>query len=239
MRGWIKLHRQFLEWEWYDDTNTKVLFLHILLKANHTDRRYRGSIINRGTFVTSLDILSQETGLSIRSVRTCLDRLETTGEVTSERTSKGTVIQVVSYDSYQEVTSETTDKRQANDKQTTTTKNVKKEKKSIGLPDLDESKLLLLTKWIEYRKQLKKPLTQYGVDTLAKKIQSKPLAESQWVINHTIENGWQGLFWDKYKPEEVRTIPKDVARTCLKVPAMMEKKLSEGFTREEIENFAL
>lgn len=239
MRGWIKLHRQFLEWEWYDDNNTKILFLHLLLKTNHKDRSYRGDIVKRGTLLTGLQLLSKETGLSVQQVRTSLGKLNSTNEITIKTSNKGTVIQVVKYDSYQEVTNEATTGQQTNNKQVTTNKKEKKEKKSIDLPDLDESKLLLLTKWVEYRKQLKKPLTQYGIDTLAKKIQSKPLVESQWVINHTIENGWQGLFWDKYKPEEVRTIPKDVARTCLKVPAMMEKKLSEGFTREEIENFAL
>lgn len=103
----------------------------------------------------------------------------------------------------------------------------------------DINKRGVLLSWIEYRKQLKKPLTPHGIKTLVNKLNAKPLREVKWVIEHSMENGWQGLFWDKYKPEDVRTIPKDVARTCLKVPAMMEKKLSEGFTREEIENFAL
>lgn len=31
---YVKISRKILEWEWYTDINTKVLFLHILLKAN-------------------------------------------------------------------------------------------------------------------------------------------------------------------------------------------------------------
>ncbi len=35
--GYIALHRQMLNWEWYKNTNTKVLFIHLLLKANYKD----------------------------------------------------------------------------------------------------------------------------------------------------------------------------------------------------------
>ena len=40
MSGWIKIHRQILEWEWYSDTNTFRVFLHLLLKANHKEKKY-------------------------------------------------------------------------------------------------------------------------------------------------------------------------------------------------------
>ena len=32
--GYIKLYRSLLDWEWYDDTVTKCLFLHLLLTVN-------------------------------------------------------------------------------------------------------------------------------------------------------------------------------------------------------------
>ena len=43
MEGWIKLHRQILDWEWYDDINVKVLFLHLLLTANYEDKKWQGT----------------------------------------------------------------------------------------------------------------------------------------------------------------------------------------------------
>ena len=46
--GWVKLHRQLLDWEWYTDINTKVVFLHCLIKANWEDKRWRGVVIKRG-----------------------------------------------------------------------------------------------------------------------------------------------------------------------------------------------
>lgn len=128
IQGWIKIHRQLLEWEWYDDINVTRLFLHILLKANHKSKNYKGELIQIGEHLTSREILSNETGLTIRQVRTALTKLKTTNEVTIKSSSQGTKIQVVNYEKYQVTTSEVTAKRPATDQQATTNKNVKNEK---------------------------------------------------------------------------------------------------------------
>lgn len=128
MSGWIKIHRQILEWEWYSDTNTFRVFLHLLLKANHKEKKYRGMDLKVGTIITSRDILAMETGLSVRQVRTSLDKLKTTNELTIKTSSQGTIIEVVNYAKYQLTTNETANERPSNDQQTTTNKNDKKEK---------------------------------------------------------------------------------------------------------------
>jgi hypothetical protein len=128
MSGWIKIHRQILEWEWYSDTNTFRVFLHLLLKANHKEKKYRGMDLKIGTIITSRDILALETGLSVRQIRTSLDKLKTTNELTIKTSSQGTVIEVVNYKKYQLTTNELTNERPLNDHQTTTNKNVKNEK---------------------------------------------------------------------------------------------------------------
>lgn len=139
--GWIKLHRQILNWEWYSDTNTFRLFLHLLLTANFKDQKYQGKLIKKGSLLTGRDKLSYETGLSVREVRTCLERLKSTNEIAIKSNSKGTEIQIVNYDKYQVETNETTNERPANDQQTTTIKEGKenkerKEKKNI--PDFSD-----------------------------------------------------------------------------------------------------
>jgi hypothetical protein len=133
MSGWIKLHRKILEWEWYSEPTTFRVFLHLMLKANHKDRRFKGIELIKGSVVTSRDILSIETGLSVRQVRTALDKLKSTNEVTIKTSSQGTIIQLVNYDKYQLETNETTNERPTSDQQTTTNKNVKKER-SIFIP---------------------------------------------------------------------------------------------------------
>lgn len=101
MNGWIKLHRKMTEWEWYTDTNTKALFLHLLLVANHEDVKYKGIVVKKGEHITGLEKLAKETGLTIRQVRTAINHLKTTHDVTCNVTSKGTVIRIVNWGKYQ------------------------------------------------------------------------------------------------------------------------------------------
>ena len=132
MSGWIKLHRSLIDWEWYTDHNTSRLFIHCLLRANHTDHEWRGIFIKRGSFYTSLNTLSSETGLSLRQIRTSFDKLILTGELTSSGMARGRMITIHEYDSYQDGDrlngSQMTGKRQADDRVATTNKNDKKEK---------------------------------------------------------------------------------------------------------------
>lgn len=135
--GWIKIHRTLLDWEWYSDVNTTRLFLHLLLTANHESKKYRGMVIERGQTTTSLGALAEQTNLSVRNVRTCLERLKTTGEVTIQTTSHYTLITICNYDSYQDEDNpndkpndkasdkQVTSNRQASDKQVTYNKNVR------------------------------------------------------------------------------------------------------------------
>lgn len=100
---YIKVFRRMLKWEWYTDTNTKVLFLHCLLKANWRDTKWRGRVVRRGEFITSLPSLSKETGLTVQEVRTALNHLKSTGELTDKTYSKFRVITINSYDEYQTI----------------------------------------------------------------------------------------------------------------------------------------
>jgi hypothetical protein len=129
--GWIKLHRQILEWEWYSDNNCFRLFLHLLLKANHKEKRFKGIELKVGSIVTSRDLLARETGLSSQQIRTALNKLISTNEITSETSSQGTIIQIVNYEKYQVPTNEITNEQPTNNQQSTTNNNVKKEKKFI------------------------------------------------------------------------------------------------------------
>ena len=124
MKGYIQIHRQILEWEWFDDHNTFRLFMYLLLKANHKQRKYKGTTIKAGELVTGLSVLSQQTGLSVQQIRTSIKRLKSTNEITSVSTSQGTKIQVVNYLKYQLLTNELTNQQQTNNKRTTTNNNV-------------------------------------------------------------------------------------------------------------------
>ena len=139
-QGWIKLHRKFIFWEWYDDLNTSRLFLHCLLKANHRQKKWRGLLINKGQFVTSLSKLSKETGLSLQQVRTSIKKLQSTHDLTYKPSSKYTVITVDNYNKYQGSQGDDntvnnikkTNKQHSSNKQVTTNNNDKNDKEYIG-----------------------------------------------------------------------------------------------------------
>ena len=99
--GYIKLYRSLLEWEWYDDTVTKCLFLHLLLTVNAYDEDWKGIVIKRGSRVSSYTKLSEELHFTIKQIRTGIQHLERTGEVARTAYPRFTVFTVTNYDAYQ------------------------------------------------------------------------------------------------------------------------------------------
>jgi hypothetical protein len=215
--GFIVLYRSLLDWEWYTDEKVSRLFIHCLLKANHADKKFRGNIIERGSFQTSYQMLSDETGLSVRSIRTSLNKLKTTGEVTIKTSTKNTVIVINNYDEYQSIDKQndkqTTNKRQTSDKQTTTNNNdnnvnnINKDIiKPLGVvldemidehtenPDLRKA----LREFVQYRNS--NPKTKISDLGLTKSINQLTkmfgdnTADKIQSIDNTIANGWKGLF---------------------------------------------
>jgi DnaD/phage-associated family protein len=143
--GYIKLHRQITEWEWYTDAVTYRVFMHLLLNAAYKPLKWRGLDIEPGQVVTGLDKLASELCVSVRAIRTAIKHLETTGEMTSKTTNKGSVITLVNWAKYQsgtDVSDKQNDKqsdntltrqRQDNDKTTTTIKEIKKVIREEGI----------------------------------------------------------------------------------------------------------
>lgn len=100
--GFISIDRKIVNWEWYKDTNTKALFLHLLFIANWKDGRFKGHEVPRGSVVTSIAHLSQDTGLSRKAVRTALKHLQITHEVAIKTTNKFSLITIEKYGFYQD-----------------------------------------------------------------------------------------------------------------------------------------
>ena len=129
MDGWIKLHRAMTEWEWYQDINTKVLFIHLLLKANTQDKFWKGALIERGQYVSSYTHLSSETGLTIAQVRRAVENLKSTGELAHLNCGRYGLFTIINYDKYQSNDSHSTALAQSNNRLSTTTKELKNKKK--------------------------------------------------------------------------------------------------------------
>ena len=105
-RGWIKIYRSLLDWEWFDDAETVKLFIYILLSANYEDKKWRGMMVERGQYVTSVGSLSEILGLSVKRVRIRLERLTKSGAITTSGANRFTIITICNYDTYQDAETE-------------------------------------------------------------------------------------------------------------------------------------
>ena len=148
-KGFVKLYRSMLTWEWYDDINVKILFLHLILTANYEDKKWRGKVIKRGQRVVSVKKLSEELGITVRQVRTAIEKLVMTNDLTNSKFAECNVLTLVNYDKYQAVTNEkanvgqTSDKRltnrgQTSDKSMTTTKEYKEREEYKEYKEIEE-----------------------------------------------------------------------------------------------------
>ena len=164
MNGYVLLHRKIVDWEWYTDVNTKTLFLHLILLANHKDKQWRGKTIKRGELVTSRGTLAEQTGLSVQQVRTSLKKLQSTNDITIKTTNKNTLIMVVKYDFYQSdkptkkeiSTNNQPTEQPSNNHQVTTNNNDNKNNKLYIVPIIDYLNTLADKKYTYKNKEFNK-----------------------------------------------------------------------------------
>ncbi len=218
--GKIYLHRKILGWEWYSDFNTCRLFIHMLLKANWKDGRFRGTTVPRGSFVSSISKLAEETGLTNDEVRTAISHLIETNEITKQSTNKYTVFTVVNYALYQDTAKQERkqdtsnvqsipqpfptieESNKGNKEIKEDAKASKKKMRMTYFPD-DEALDKAFADYVEMRKKIKKPMTDRAVMLAIKKLNELaaiPFSDSInnklaiQILNQSVMNSWQGLF---------------------------------------------
>lgn len=132
LQGWIKLHRNFLEWNWFESDNHLRLFLVLLLKANHKTTNWRKIKLGPGQLITGRKQLSLWSGLSQQSIRTVLNDFLESNFITIKTTNKFSIITIVDWNKYQnsenanqQTNQQTTNKQPTTNQQLTTSKNVK------------------------------------------------------------------------------------------------------------------
>ena len=99
--GFICLHRSILKWEWSDEPMMVYFWTYLLLNAAAKTHPHRGTIIERGQLVTSLQKLSERTTLSQRSIRTMLKRLLNAKQIAIQSDTHFSRITICKYDTYQ------------------------------------------------------------------------------------------------------------------------------------------
>jgi len=216
--GWIKLHRKFSDWEWFNISEMVHLFIYLMLNANHEDGEWRGVIVKRGQIVTGLNSLHQKTKISNQTLRTCLKRLEKTKEINIQSTNKYSIITICNYDNYQldqqttnnQTNKQLTSNQQTTNKQLTTNKkeknkendnNEKNNKEVFDFSFLEVEYKEAFETWIEYKKEKKQAYkTQKSLETCyynLKMISDFDPTKAKQIVFNSIANNWAGLFKPK------------------------------------------
>ena len=128
--GFIKIYRSMLQWEWHDDPITMATWMYCLMRANYDTQRWHGQIVEPGQFVTSLAHMAKDIGITVRQLRTALNHLKSTHELTQTSTKKATLITIEKWAMYQsagekatqQATQRATNNRHTSDTQATTIK---------------------------------------------------------------------------------------------------------------------
>ena len=75
-QDYINLTKAIGSFGWKDTPNMVYFWIRIIFMANTEDTDWHGMVIKRGSFVTTVSSLSEELRLSVKQVRTCIERLK-------------------------------------------------------------------------------------------------------------------------------------------------------------------
>ena len=195
MNGHIKLHRALTEWGWYKDLPTCKLWLHVLLRANYKACEWQGIEIPRGAFATSYAALSAESGLTVKQVRTALDKLKSTGEITVKTNRHYTIVTVAKYDEYQSTP----------DEMPTPACPPKPKADKPKEPDqterFNEPVRSAVRDWLNYKKERREAYKSTGLKSLLTEIENRVKRHGEQavaeVIRLSMANNWRGIIWDR------------------------------------------
>lgn len=240
-KGWIKLHRKLVDWEWYHDTNTMRVFLHFLLTVNYQDKKWRGILIKKGQLVTSRRTLEKRLNISQQSIRTSLANLLLTHEITLKPTHRFSIITLIKWADYQGSVEKSTHELTH---ELTTTKEVKKKRNKPAKAGVNLKSIKTMKKYeektIDYdtgetRKSFntgKLPKNKEAIklaqmfDKMASKFSKRPIAtpKSYFIVINAMNkphnltyDGIEKLFKDWFDSEKVK--PEDKVKLAFALSA--------------------
>lgn len=169
IKGWIKLHRSLLDWEWYKDNNTKIIYIHLLLNACIDTCKVYNTQLQPGQYITTIRKLATECNITIAECRTAIKHLINTDNITVKSTNKYSLITINNFTKYQQQTNNTNNDTQNNNQTThkkvqatqdnkpvtSTLKNNKKQTKNTQSNTQDSKQTTDIEKEIKNNKNIK------------------------------------------------------------------------------------
>ncbi|MDK8182079.1 hypothetical protein [Paenibacillus sp. UMB4589-SE434] len=220
MDGWIKLHRKTLENPVVcKDSDYIAVWMYLLLNATHKEHQtlFAGEKITLqpGQLITGRKTISEKFNIDESKVQRILKSFENEQQIEQQTSNKNRLISIVSWPDYQDC--EQQDEHQVNNNCTTTEQQVNTNKnvknlKNERIKELKDIKTFAvytsntdlnyaLESFVEFRKKIKKPMTDRAIDLLLSKLDKLATNDEEKIaiLEQSILNGWQSVFPVKNK----------------------------------------
>jgi len=222
--GYIKIYRKILDNFIYLDSQAVHLWLHILLKANHSKKEFlfngKKETLKIGQLILSRDKLSLETNINPSKIYRLLKILEREQLIEQQTNNHFTKITVLNYEKYQNKTykSEQRNEQPVNNQRTTseqpvnTNNNDKNDnndnnvnnkpptpfKKEFDLSFIENKEIeIIFKKWLDYKKERGQSYKPIGLKTAYKKLidySGGDFKKAKEIIDSAISNNYAGFF---------------------------------------------
>jgi transcriptional regulator with PAS, ATPase and Fis domain len=218
MEGYVKLWRKSLDSGVFQNADVWQFWCWCLMKASHKDRKMIVGFQEVDIFAGQFIFGRKKAALSLRSteqrIRTCVDLLKSTSNITIKTTNKFSVITIVNWETYQQTelqnnqqinqqpNQQITNNQPTNNQQITTNKNEKKEKnekneKKTSIECPANIKKETWDAFVEMRKSMKAPLTSFSANLIVEKL-AKLSSDNgngmELILQQSIANNWKGVF---------------------------------------------
>ena len=248
-QGWIKLHRELIDKAiWKTSTpEQKIILITLLLMANHEENEWEWNgeryKVQPGQMITSLKSIAEACGdgVTIRNVRTSINRFEKYGFLTNQSTNKNRLITIVNYTKYQgneyqpdkATDKQLTSNRQATDKQLTTNKNDNNDNNDNNDDDIKKhlKKINSLVDKKVSSSQIKRFLKFNSLDDLDKL--TVKIKESDYLKQNIDFNKLGKKFLKKVFEDEYKTY-KETNKNSFK----NFKQITDDYSEDELEEVA-
>ena len=96
--AYIVLDHDFVNWRWFRNRNTLIVYLWLLSSANLTTEEIFRETVSRGSVLTNNASIANECGLTIQNVRTALSNLVKSGDIKREYRNHYQIITVTDFE---------------------------------------------------------------------------------------------------------------------------------------------
>jgi len=212
-KGYILLSRGLLDSDVFASQKLLKIWVWCLCKANFKDRSVplkvgRGETVikvKRGSFLFGRFKAEDELFIDGSTIYKSIKKLENMDMIKISSNNQYSVITICKYDTYQDnQTYKVTTKEQPSNNKVTTKEQPSNTTNTLTNVNtlknvISENKKPIFLNWLNYKKEIKKEVkSKSSYNTLVKRFNNESLPKCEWVVNQSIENNWQGLFWDKY-----------------------------------------